>query len=180
MLAIASLAAEKLKHEYVGIEHLMLGFLKNKQSPLLPYLELIKREPNDLIYDLKLVFRDDKTPFTPERSPSSTRNYRTQKFKGDDILEAHTVNFNQLARDGKIDTIIGKSTELNELAEILCRRKKNNPILLGSAGVGKTALVEGLGSANCKRGGGRLSITQGDIWLGPRLSYCGNKIPRSI
>ena len=144
VLAIGSLAAEKLKHEYVGIEHLMLGFLKNKQSPLLPFLSSCKRNPNDLIYDLKLLFRDDNTPFSPERPRSNSHSYRSKKFNTEGVLEAHTVNFNQLAKDGKIDTIVGKESELQELAEILCRRKKNNPILLGSAGVGKTALVEGL------------------------------------
>jgi ATP-dependent Clp protease ATP-binding subunit ClpC len=143
-LAIASLAAEKLKHEYVGIEHLMLAFLKHKKSPILPYLKQANKDPKDLIYDLKVLFRTGDTPPPEQASSAWKTSARPQKFGDPDILEAHTVNFNQLAIEGKIDTIVGKERELAELTEILCRRKKNNPILLGSAGVGKTALIEGL------------------------------------
>ena len=141
-LALASLAAEKMKHEYVGLEHLLLGLLKHKKSPLLNYLNDIGKPPQDLLRDLKSIFRDE-----PPNVASLDREWRrppATSYPQQDPLEAYTVNFNQLAIDGKLDQVIGKESEIKEMSEILCRRKKNNPILLGSAGVGKTALVEGL------------------------------------
>ena len=142
VLAIASLAAEKLKHEYVGLEHLLLGLLKHKKSPLLRYLKSIDKNPDDLVYDLKSLFREEGSE-TFNVDKEWRRAHRPQ-YSAPDALETYTVNFNQLAADGKLDAVIGQERELGDLAEILCRRKKNNPILLGSAGVGKTALVEGL------------------------------------
>lgn len=59
-------------------------------------------------------------------------------------LERFTVNLTQLARDGKLDPLIGRETELHRIMQVLCRRRKNNPVLVGDAGVGKTAIVEGL------------------------------------
>ena len=60
------------------------------------------------------------------------------------VLEEFTINLNDLAREGKLDPIIGRSEELERVIQILCRRRKNNPILVGDAGVGKTAIAEGL------------------------------------
>ena len=143
VLAIASLAAEKMKHEYVGLEHLLLALLKHKRSPLLAYLTEIGKDPGDLLGDLKSLFRDEAPSVAP-LDREWRRASPTPPFPAKDPLDAYTVNFNKLALDGRLDSVIGKEKELADMAEILCRRKKNNPILLGSAGVGKTALVEGL------------------------------------
>ena len=59
-------------------------------------------------------------------------------------LEQYTQNLNQLAREGKIDPLIGRDTEVERVIQVLCRRRKNNPLLVGEAGVGKTAIAEGL------------------------------------
>ena len=63
---------------------------------------------------------------------------------GDEALEAYCVNLNQKAMDGKIDPLIGRQKEIERCIEVLCRRSKNNPILVGDPGVGKTAIAEGL------------------------------------
>lgn len=68
----------------------------------------------------------------------------TAQDKGSKVLGEFTVNLNQLAREGKIDPVVGRSEELQRVIQILCRRRKNNPILVGDAGVGKTAVAEGL------------------------------------
>ena len=65
-------------------------------------------------------------------------------LKDDSELKKYTINLNQLARDGRIDPVIGRGEELNRVMQILCRRKKNNPLIVGEPGVGKTAVVEGL------------------------------------
>ena len=89
-------------------------------------------------------------------SPSSTpheENGETEIKRGRDALEAYCVNLNDKARTGKIDPLIGRGPEVERTIQILCRRQKNNPLLVGEPGVGKTAIVEGLA----------LRITQGDV-----------------
>ena len=79
-------------------------------------------------------------------SPEQEGEYRIGESQDEPEgpLDAYTVNFNQLARDGKIDPLIGRQKELDRAVRILCRRRKNNPLFVGEAGVGKTALAEGL------------------------------------
>lgn len=146
VLAIASLCANKMKHDYVGLEHVLIGFLKHKASPLLSYLTAIQKDPDELIFSLKVLFRPESSDEIPSDKAETDwrRSIAPSSYPAKDPLETYMVNFNQLALDGKLDRVIGKEKELMDMSEILCRRKKNNPILLGSAGVGKTALIEGL------------------------------------
>src|SRR2546421_5057798 len=74
---------------------------------------------------------------------SDAKSGDEQKKKGD-ALEAYCVNLNKKARDGKIDPLIGRDAEINRTIQVLCRRQKNNPLFVGEAGVGKTAIAEGL------------------------------------
>ena len=69
----------------------------------------------------------------------------TKSNKG---LETYTINLNKLVAEGKIDPLIGREAEVERLVQILCRRRKNNPLLVGEAGVGKTAIAEGLSQKN--------------------------------
>jgi ATP-dependent Clp protease ATP-binding subunit ClpA len=68
----------------------------------------------------------------------------TSRRKKGDALEAYCVNLNKKAKDGKIDPLIGRDSEINRTIQVLCRRQKNNPLFVGEAGVGKTAIAEGL------------------------------------
>ncbi len=79
-------------------------------------------------------------------SPEQGDEYRVEEPEGEPEgpLDAYTVNFNKLAMDGKIDPLIGRQKELERTVQILCRRRKNNPLFVGEAGVGKTAIAEGL------------------------------------
>ena len=79
---------------------------------------------------------------SPAERPSGEEGERTKK-KGD-ALDAYCVNLNKKARDGKIDPLIGRELEVERVIQVLCRRRKNNPLLVGEAGVGKTAIAEGL------------------------------------
>jgi len=67
-----------------------------------------------------------------------------QQKRGHDALDAYCVNLNKKAREGKIDPLIGRDAEINRTIQVLCRRQKNNPLFVGEAGVGKTAIAEGL------------------------------------
>ena len=77
-------------------------------------------------------------------NPTETEEGGSEKSEKASPLEQYTVNLNQLAKDGKIDPLIGREYEVERVIQILCRRRKNNPLLVGEAGVGKTAIAEGL------------------------------------
>ncbi len=77
-------------------------------------------------------------------NPVESEEPGTEKNEKQSPLEQYTVNLNQLAKDGKIDPLIGREYEVERVIQILCRRRKNNPLLVGEAGVGKTAIAEGL------------------------------------
>ncbi|CAD5366210.1 ATPase and specificity subunit of ClpA-ClpP ATP-dependent serine protease, chaperone activity [Rubrivivax sp. A210] len=87
-------------------------------------------------------------PPEPAKSNEANGNNEGEKEEGGDAkgspLEQFTQNLNQLARDGKIDPLIGRELEVERVIQVLCRRRKNNPLLVGEAGVGKTAIAEGL------------------------------------
>ena len=84
----------------------------------------------------------------PSESASSSEGEKEESEGKGSPLDQFTQNLNQLAREGKIDPLIGREHEVERVIQILCRRRKNNPLLVGEAGVGKTAIAEGLGLAH--------------------------------
>jgi ATP-dependent Clp protease ATP-binding subunit ClpA len=80
----------------------------------------------------------------PDRNPAEQGEVEKEGEAGGSQLEKYTNNLNRLAEQGRIDPLIGRSVEIERTVEILCRRRKNNPLYVGEAGVGKTALAEGL------------------------------------
>jgi ATP-dependent Clp protease ATP-binding subunit ClpA len=87
---------------------------------------------------------DAPEPVKPGESQVEGEDAAGEKNEKASALEQYTVNLNQLAKDGKIDPLIGRDYEVERVIQILCRRRKNNPLLVGEAGVGKTAIAEGL------------------------------------
>ena len=85
-----------------------------------------------------------KVPQTPQPAKAEAEAETEQEQQGGGALEAYTVNLNQLSLAGKIDPLIGRDREVERVIQTLCRRRKNNPLLVGEAGVGKTAIAEGL------------------------------------
>ena len=116
--------------EYVAVEHIVLGILsgKDKTAQILKDTGFVEKE---LIAAIKELRGGDKV--TDQNAESKYRS-----------LERYSKNLNELARKGKIDPVIGRDDEIRRVLQILARRTKNNPILLGEPGVGKTAIVEGL------------------------------------
>ena len=80
---------------------------------------------------------------SPSRCDADTKGNDDTKKKGE-ALDTYCVNLNKKAREGKIDPVIGRNAEINRAIQVLCRRQKNNPLFVGEAGVGKTAIAEGL------------------------------------
>jgi len=121
---------KEFKDEYVAIEHLLLAILKGKDkvADLLKGVGINQKDLKIAIHELR---GGDSV-----KDPNAESKYRS--------LERYSINLNQMARDGKIDPVIGRDEEIRRVLQILSRRTKNNPILLGEPGVGKTAIVEGM------------------------------------
>ena len=152
VFAIACMFAERMDHGYVGLLHFVLALCKNKSGAFHEYLQYQRIEPSQLIAKVKSHFTYIQSPDTHEEldlensphPPSKLPNSNKQKTSAAESLLSYATNYNELAISGEIDPIIGRDEEIEMMAEILCRKTKNNPILLGEAGVGKTALAEGL------------------------------------
>ena len=157
VLEIGSLISRNFGHDYVGIEHLLLAMLKYEGSPINKYFTSLNIPEDLIIEEIKNYFQLSASqapprdqgfypfpigPFAAFADPSVVPGHK--KANKTSMMDKFTVSFNQLAADGKIDNIIGKEREISEVCEILCRRTKNNPVLLGEPGVGKTAIIEGL------------------------------------
>src|ERR1700722_10682073 len=149
VLALAAKEAKSLNHSYVGTEHILLGILREGEgvaARVLKNLEVdIERTRNEILKELDPNF----TPPESEQEPGAGGGGGSpeSKQKGDvktPALRAFGRDLTELARKGEIDPVIGRKNEIERVIQILCRRTKNNPVLIGEAGVGKTAIVEGL------------------------------------
>ncbi|HOV31364.1 MAG TPA: AAA family ATPase, partial [Anaerolineaceae bacterium] len=133
MVDVANNEANRMGDEYISTEHMLLAILAERNTPLARALEeagLNRQNVIDAIQVIRGVGR-------PSRSESKAEtHYKT--------LEKYSRDLTRLAEEGKLDPIYGREVEITRLIQILCRRTKNNPVLIGEAGVGKTAIVEGL------------------------------------
>lgn len=131
IIDLANEEANKLNDEYISTEHIFLAILSETSTPSARLLEGagVTRER---VYDAIQKIRGGQRVTDPK---AETR-YRT--------LERYSRDLTQLAREGKLDPVIGRDTEILRVIQLLSRRTKNNPVLIGEAGVGKTAIVEGL------------------------------------
>src|SRR6186713_369227 len=139
VLALAGKEAKALNHSYVGTEHILLGLLREGEgvaARVLKNLELdIERTRNEILKELD-------PNFTP--SESDQEGEPAKKDVKTPALRAFGRDLTELAKKGELDPVIGRVNEIERVIQVLCRRTKNNPVLLGEAGVGKTAIVEGL------------------------------------
>ncbi|MBI2633192.1 MAG: AAA family ATPase, partial [Parcubacteria group bacterium] len=130
VLLTASREAMRLKDEYISTEHLFLAIL----STVSPVKDIFKRHDIDYEKILKVLAQIRGEERVTEAEPEG-------KYQA---LEKYTQNITELARQEKLDPVIGRDEEIRRVIQVLSRRTKNNPVLIGEAGVGKTAIVEGL------------------------------------
>ena len=140
MLESANAEAERLKDEYVGVEHLLIAIagLPDGEAARIMTTNRIDRER---VYQALQKIRGSHRV----TEPTAESRYRS--------LQKYTRDLTELARQGKLDPVIGRDVEIQRVMQILNRRQKNNPVVIGEAGVGKTAIVEGLAQ----------KITTGDV-----------------
>ena len=145
--------ARMLNHNYVGTEHLLLGLLREQDgvaAQVLMNLGLKLEEVREEVLNLlgAGTETEDAGGTAPGAGPSSSSSSEKQgQAKGKSktpALDSFGRDLTELARGGELDPVIGRKDEIERVIQILCRRQKNNPVLLGEAGVGKTAIVEGL------------------------------------
>jgi ATP-dependent Clp protease ATP-binding subunit ClpC len=131
IIDLANEEANKLKDEYISTEHIFLAILSERNTPAARLLEGAGLT-RDRVFEAVQQIRGGQRVTDPQ---AETR-FRT--------LEKYSRDLTQLAREGKLDPVIGRDNEILRVMQILSRRTKNNPVLIGEAGVGKTAIVEGL------------------------------------
>ncbi|MEY2409147.1 MAG: ATP-dependent Clp protease ATP-binding subunit ClpC [Verrucomicrobiota bacterium] len=145
VLALAAKEAKQLNHTYVGTEHILLGLLREGDgvaARVLKNLDVdIEQTRQEILKELDPNLSQQEESAVPEAQE------KVPEKKGDvktPALKAFGRDLTEIARKGEMDPVIGRKSEIERVIQILCRRTKNNPVLLGEAGVGKTAIVEGL------------------------------------
>jgi len=146
VLALAAKEAKALNHTYVGTEHILLGLLREGDgvaARVLKNLDVdIEQTRQEILKELDPNFAAQEEA-TPTEAPEKTGSDKKGEVKTP-ALKAFGRDLTEIARKGEMDPVIGRKNEIERVIQILCRRTKNNPVLLGEAGVGKTAIVEGL------------------------------------
>ena len=135
--------ARNLNHNYVGTEHLLLGLLREHEgvaAQVLMNLGLKLEDVREEVLNLLGAGVDPEEATGGEESGGKAAKAKSKT----PALDSFGRDLTELAREGSLDPVIGRANEIERLIQILCRRTKNNPVLLGEAGVGKTAIVEGL------------------------------------
>ena len=168
ILKLCILEAKLLKCEMADAEHMLLAMLKQQQNEAANVLGQFGLTYDKVLNSLSLTVdkprsgfgldeedeeEDERTPFQqPKNNPSGDNfnNYQTQTAKTSKptfetpILDNFSMDLTKAAEEGKLDPVVGREKEIERVAQILSRRKKNNPVLIGEPGVGKSAIVEGL------------------------------------
>jgi ATP-dependent Clp protease ATP-binding subunit ClpC len=143
VLALAGKEARALNHSYVGTEHILLGLLREGEgvaARVLKSLEVdIERCRNEILSELDPNFSGE-----PEEAAAGPGSSDEKKESKTPALKAFGRDLTEMAKKGELDPVIGRKDEIRRMVQILCRRTKSNPVLIGEAGVGKTAIVEGL------------------------------------
>jgi ATP-dependent Clp protease ATP-binding subunit ClpC len=149
VLEFAMAEARDFNHSYVGTEHLLLGLLREEKGIAAQVLNSLGVTLEEARAETLKVLGSEVAPSEPQGIPSAPAQPAAPGKPGEKksktpALDHFCRDLTELARLGKLDPTIGRATEIERVIEILCRRKKNNPVLIGEPGVGKTAIVEGL------------------------------------
>ncbi len=144
VLELAMEEARNLEHNYIGTEHLLLGVLREQDGMAAQVLLNLGVKLEDVRAELMDLLNPDMAQAEQQHSHGGGEQQQQSSENATPALDSFGRDLTQLARDGALDPVIGRSKEIQRVLQILSRRTKNNPVLLGEAGVGKTAIVEGL------------------------------------
>ncbi|HJG07674.1 MAG TPA: ATP-dependent Clp protease ATP-binding subunit ClpC, partial [Megamonas hypermegale] len=143
-LELAVKEAQILSHDYIGAEHILLGIISNKENIASQILISLGADL-DIIQStvLDLLNENNDTDISKEEFNEKS-NKISEENTNTPLLDKYGRDLNELAKNNKIDPVIGRNREIERVIQILSRRTKNNPVLIGEPGVGKTAVAEGL------------------------------------
>lgn len=146
VLTLAAREARSLNYNYIGTEHLLLGLLREGEGIAAQVLRALNVDADSIRRE---VLKALDPNYIPADAKASTPVKAEEATRGSDMpaLRSYGRDLTEMARKKELDPVIGRTKEIERIIQILCRRNKNNPVLIGEAGVGKTAIVEGLAQA---------------------------------
>src|SRR5262249_42700171 len=148
VLELAVDEARRMGHHYIGTEHLLLGLVRQTDGIAIDVLKRLNVSPEEVRRQTRRVLQESPvqnrpTTAPPAASSGSQSSSRKQGVKTP-LVDQLATDLTALAEEGKLDPVVGREMEIERVIQILSRRTKNNPALIGEPGVGKTAIVEGL------------------------------------
>ena len=142
VLQLAIEEARRMGHHYLGTEHLLLGLVRQPEGVGVDVLRRLGVTPEQVRRQTRRVLQESPSRRQPQAAPSSAKP--KEAGAKTPLVDQLATDLTSLAEEGKLDPVVGRQTEIERVIQILARRTKNNPALIGEPGVGKTAIVEGL------------------------------------
>lgn len=143
ILELAVDEARRMGQHYISTEHLLLGLARHNEGLAIDVLKRFGVTPDQIRRQTRRLLKENPVA-TQERTPSSSQTRKPKEKSKTPMVDQLATDLTALAEEGKLDPVIGRNTEIERVIQILARRTKNNPALIGEPGVGKTAIVEGL------------------------------------
>ncbi|HQJ03879.1 MAG TPA: ATP-dependent Clp protease ATP-binding subunit [Anaerolineaceae bacterium] len=146
VLEFAIEEARRLDHHYIGTEHLLLGLVRSTEGLALEALKKLGITPEQIRRQTRRVMQESSSAASPAGAQQPPAGSKKEQQKGEKtpLVDQLATDLTALAEEGKLDPVIGRQMEIERVIQVLARRTKNNPALIGQPGVGKTAIVEGL------------------------------------
>ena len=148
VLEKAGMEARNMQSDFIGTEHLLLALIRDPESQAAAILSTMGIDYETLKDEVALIAKDKNTkkqaPMPNQPGMMRRPTQQPVRKSSTPFLDHYGRNLNQMAKEGKLDPVIGRSKEIDRVIQILARRRKNNPLIIGEPGIGKTAIIEGL------------------------------------